>query len=165
MSLEVFTLVWLRILVFWDVLMCHWMTDSQCFEGKSCLCYQGSCGPWTMFLKHWGQPTQWHSITSWKTEILKLFFIHVRCVVINRCWSDWCCIPGIRNCSGSTGLCCWVCCQTKCFWVSHPQTAGYTGYVYINVIHFVCWNRECKSLWLVTVMLKSECITLLKLHC
>jgi hypothetical protein len=38
--------------------------------------------------------------------------------------------------------------------------------VYISVIHFLCWNCECWSLWLVAVMLlKSEHITLLGLCC
>jgi hypothetical protein len=89
-----------------------------------------------------------------------MYFTHLRYFLITRCWSDWCCVPGIRNCSGRTGLCRWVCCQTKCLWVSHPQSPGYTGYVYVNVTHILCWNCEWKSVWL----LQSN-LTLLRLHC
>jgi hypothetical protein len=134
-NFEVFAVVWLRIMVFWDVALCHWVTGCLCSEGKYCLHYQGLNGLRRIPLKHWEPPTQQHSITSQKTGILNLYFTHLRYFLITRCWSDWCSISGIRNCSGRTGLCRWVCCQTKCLWVSHPQSPGYTGYVYVNVTH------------------------------
>jgi len=120
---------------------------------------QGSNGLWRIPLKHWEPPAQQHSITSWKTGILKLYFTHWRHFLITRFWSYWYRIAGNRNCSGRTGLCHWVCCQTKCLWVSHPQIPGYTGYVYVNVTHFLCWNCERRSLWL----LKTD-LTVLRLQ-
>jgi len=159
-SFEVFTVVWLRIMVFWDVSLHRWVTGCLCFEGKYCPHYKGFNGLWRIPLKCWEPPAQQHSITFQKTGILKLYFTQVRHFLITRCWSDWYRIPGIRNCSGRTGLCRWVCCQTECFWIFHPQTPGYTGYVYANVTHYLCWNCKRRSLWL-----PKRDLTLLRLHC
>ena len=160
MNFEAFTVVWLRITVFWVVALCHCVTSCLCCEGKHCLHYQGLNALWRIPLQRWEPPAQQHSITSQKTGILNLYFIHLRYFLITRCWSDWYCIPGIRNCSGCIGLCHWVCCQTKYLWVSHPQTPSYTGYVYVDVTHVLCWNCKWRSLWL----LQSDLI-LLRLHC
>ena len=99
----------------WCCGMCHgiigWLV--ACVLKRSiALHYHGSNVLWRIPSKRWEPPAQQHSITSQRAGIIKLYFTHLRQFLITRCWSDWYRIPGIRNCSGRTGLRRWVCCQT-----------------------------------------------------
>lgn len=105
-SFVIVQLFWFTFVMLWDVTLCHWVTGPQCFEVQYCRHYQCLTGPWRMPFKFWEPSVKQHSVTTLKMAILKLFFMHLKNFPIARCWSDWYCIAGIRNCSSCAGHCC-----------------------------------------------------------
>lgn len=78
---EAVTVVWLILQVFWYVILCHWVSGSQCFEVLWHLRVHG-CSFWLLNPWKWRynnsksqEPHQQHSATSQKMGVLDCLYL------------------------------------------------------------------------------------------
>jgi hypothetical protein len=75
---EVLTVLLLKIQGFWQVMLCQWMSSSQCFARLQYLYHYGHAVLWMQKWRHYDSSKCWevliqqHNITTPNTRILKL---------------------------------------------------------------------------------------------